>query len=140
MKTKIITKSRGFTLIEVVITMAILGLIVAVAIPSYDRYKRKGYRMDAISYLTTAATLEENWMAEHGTYTTDKTKLGGNTTEYDHYDIVVQAGSSTFSITATAKNNQATDTDCIKYTIDNVGRKLAERGDTTDNSTRCWGS
>ena len=135
-------KSRGFTLIELVTTMAILGILAAIAIPSYDRYKLKGYRMDAISYLTKAAAFEENWMAENGSYTNDKLKLGGNNTEEDHYTIVatVTGGGSGFLITATVKGTQVSDTDCKVYTIDDVGRKLAKKSDASDNSQKCWGS
>ncbi|MCW8900717.1 MAG: type IV pilin protein [Gammaproteobacteria bacterium] len=114
----------------------------AVSFPAYDRYRQKGKRMDAITYLTQAAAFEENWIAENGAYTSDKTKLtkdGSTTTEHDNYAITVSAAGSTFSITAAAKGSQIGDTDCASFTIDNVGRKTAKKSDNSDNSSICWG-
>ena len=139
MKNIIIQTSKGFTLIELIIAVAIVAIIASIAIPAYDRYKLKGYRMDAISYLTRAAALEENWMAENGVYTATLANLGGATTGRDHYTITATGG-ATFLITATAKASQTADTDCAIFTIDNLGRKLAQQSDATDNSSRCWGT
>ncbi len=134
-------KTHGFTLIELVIAVAIIGILAAIAYPAYDRYKRKGYRMDAITYLTQAAAFEENWMADKGVYTSDKTKLGGNTTERNLYNIVValSSGNTVFSISATAQSGQAADTDCASFTIDSIGRKTALDSGSNDNSSKCWG-
>ena len=134
-------KMQGFTLIELIISVAIIGILAAIAFPAYDRYKRKAYRMDAISYLTKAAAFEEKWMAENGTYTTTYANIGGATTAEDHYTIVATApGGNTFLITATAKGAQVSDSDCFEYSIDHIGRKLAEKDNTNDNSKICWGS
>jgi type IV pilus assembly protein PilE len=138
MKSNRIKKTKGLTLIEMIIVVAILGIIGAVAFPAYDRYKRKGNRIDAIDYLTKAAAFQENWMAEHGTYTTDKTKLGGNTTERNLYNITVSGGTS-YTITATATGGQAKDSDCVSFSIDSIGRKKSLDSDSDDSSAKCWG-
>jgi len=137
-----INNSQGFTLIELIIVVAILGIIAAVAFPAYERYKLKGHRVDAISYLTQAAAFEENWFADNASYTNNKLKLGGNNTDKDYYTITatLTGGGTGFSITAVAKGAQVKDLDCTKFEIDNIGRKLAEKSDTTDNSKICWGS
>ena len=142
MKRNIIKRDRGFTLIELMITIAILAIIAAIAIPSYDRYKRKGYRMEAISFLSNVAAYQENWFAENGAYTANPSKLSKTgITTLDHYSLSVNVGDgSTFLVTATAKLTQTSDKDCYKYTIDNLGRKKAEKDDASDNSRICWGS
>ena len=139
MKTQSNKMTKGFTLTELIITIAVLGIIAAVAIPSYDSYKRKGYRMDAISYLTAAAAFEEEWMSENSSYTSNKANIGGDDTQEDHYTITVTADATSFTITATPKGAQTSDKDCAEYSIDHIGRKLAEKDDASDNSTKCWG-
>lgn len=133
--------SQGFTLIELVIAIAIVSIISAIAFPAYERYKLKGYRMDAISNLTTKAVLQENWLAENGRYTNDIDEIGGATSKEDHYSIAltVPVDGSTFSITATTKNSQVNDNDdCKTFTVDNIGRKTAKDKNNIDTSKKCW--
>ena len=59
---------KGFTLTELMITVAIIGILAAIAIPMYSGYTQRARRADAFSALQTIALTEEKYFAEHGTY------------------------------------------------------------------------
>jgi type IV pilus assembly protein PilE len=59
---------RGYTLIEMMITVAIIGILAAVAIPAYNGYVTVGKEAEAKAGLTTIALLEEQYFAENRTY------------------------------------------------------------------------
>ena len=61
-------KSSGFTLIEVMITVALLGILAAIAYPSFHDYILKSRRSDAIAALTEASLLQEKWRANNPAY------------------------------------------------------------------------
>lgn len=62
------TKTRGFTLIELMIAVAILGLLSSVAVPSYLSYIQKGKRAEAQGALVTFANAMEQWRLQNGSY------------------------------------------------------------------------
>lgn len=62
------TKTRGFTLIELMIAVAIVGLLAAVAVPSYRSYIQKGKRAEAQGALVTFANAMEQWRLQNGNY------------------------------------------------------------------------
>lgn len=59
---------RGYTLIEMMITVAIIGILAAVAIPVYNGYTRTGKEAEAKAGLSTVALLEEQYFAENRAY------------------------------------------------------------------------
>jgi len=128
-------KSSGFTLIELMITVAIVGIIASVAYPSYVDSVARSDRTEAQRELLRIANLEEQFFSDNRVYTTDMTKLtlpASALTESGNYQITATITASTFKLTATAKASQLTkDPDCTTLSIDETGKKTAE-------NTTCW--
>jgi type IV pilus assembly protein PilE len=145
-------KMAGLTLIELIITLAILGIISALAIPAYDRYTRKSVRAAAKTELEKVRSLMETYYINNKTCTTDLTAMGysispayidktGNEVAAASNDRVYQievasctANTRTYSVTATPQMAQTNDTDCTSFTVNNLGQKTA----TGANSSKCW--
>ncbi|BCV65827.1 type IV pilin protein [Shewanella carassii] len=128
-------KAVGFTLIEVMITVVILGILAAIAYPSYTQYIAKSTRSEAHAALMRLANLQEQYYLDNRTYATDMTKLGLNAnpfiTENGHYSIA-SSGTGSFTLTATAQGVQASrDSKCKTLTLTDAGVK----GGT---SAECW--
>ena len=130
-----VPKARGFTLIEIVITVAIVGILVAIAVPSYQNHLRKGRRAEAQAFITQVAQKEQQYLLDARQYAVGSTaltdlSLTAPTTVSDHYKITVEAGATTpsFIITATAGSSvQSPDGD---LTLTHTGAKTRMVGGT----------
>lgn len=126
--------SQGFTLIEVMIAVVIIGILAAIAYPSYIDYIVKSGRSEGVAAVMKVANLQEQYYLDNRAYTTDMTKLGLSAspflTEHGYYSVA-SAGTSSFTITATAKGSQASrDSTCTTITMTSAGVK--------GPSTECW--
>lgn len=118
-------RTSGFTLIELMIVVAIMGVIAAIAYPSYTSQMKKARRSEAQQLLLGAANKEEQYILEMRAYTDDFTAMNfkadgwdctATATECsnDYYDvtIAIDAGPPpAYTITAAPKGNQAGDGD-----------------------------
>lgn len=132
------SKQLGVTLIELLIVVAIVGILAAVVYPSYVEVVGRNNRSEAQRELSRLAFLQEQFFADNRTYTTDMTDLGTPTDPYitpsGRYsiDAVIGAGGTTFDLKATAKGDQASvDAVCLTLSIDEVLQKTA-------TSATCW--
>ena len=132
--------TKGFTLIELMITVAIVGILAAIAYPSYLDQVRQSRRADAQSALLQAANRQERYFTTQYTYADTLDKLGmPAVTENDAYTLNIDSGDANgFQITANAQNDQVNDA-CTSLTINERGQKTANgTGPNTAISQQCW--
>lgn len=126
----------GFSLIELMIAVAILAIIAVIAIPNYQQYVRKARRADAMEILSSLAHEQERYFTSNGQY-----DIALNGTDVanasDFYTVsFTSVTANAFSITATAKSAQASDTDCDEFTIDNLFQRQSKN--SSGEFTSCW--
>jgi type IV pilus assembly protein PilE len=141
--------SFGFTLIELMVTVAIVTILATIAVTSYSSQIQKSRRTEAKSALLDLAGREERLFSTANTYSDKQTFLGyassGNAavTNMDfgnHYyqlTVVVTAGPpATYLLTATPVNAQASDTTCGSFSVNQLG---VQGVSGTGTVASCWG-
>jgi len=137
--------TAGFTLVELMITVAILAILAVVALPTYRQYVAKSRRADAYSALATVQQAQERWRANKPGYADTLADMGlPANADAKHYDIAIQNASATgYTLVATPRVGglQTADSDCSSMSITMKGgtaKYVALNGASADSSDKCW--
>ena len=139
------TTPTGFTLIELIIAMAILAIISAVAIPIYTSYSVSTYRAEAQSDLLLCAQGMERFASENFTYAGADDGSGGLNPQLcrigstQRYQISVVSDASSFTLTATPLANSTVADDGF-MTVDSTGQRFWDQDNSgsIDNTENTW--
>lgn len=147
-------RARGFSLIELLVTLAVLAIVTSVAVGSYRQYVQRAARVDATSALLRVAAAQEKFYAQNGQYagndilaTPPPFGLGIAGTERGYYELSIDAAAGGLAIgytataTADAGSGQADDDDCQAFTINERGLRTAsndEGATSAEITNRCW--
>lgn len=128
-------KFKGFTLVELMVTVAVIGILSAIAIPSYQTYVQQSKAMEASSVLSDLRIKMEIW------YQDNKTYVGGSCAPssaadavYFSYSCTTGPTATTYTITATG--NAAAGMSDYSYSIDQSNIKTSKT--PTRTSSSCW--
>lgn len=117
--------NKGFTLIELMIVVAVIAILASIAFPSYQEYILRAKRGDGKVALLSAVLAQEKYRANHITYASDLADLGLDGTSPDgNYTIAITAGSATattFTITATPSGFADAICDVLSIAQSNAG-------------------
>jgi type IV pilus assembly protein PilE len=139
------TMSQGFTLIELMIAVAIVGILGTIAMVSYTSQIQKSRRTDARSAVMDLAGREEKLFSTVNAYSSTASDLGYGGAPfpvtigsgYYSVNIVVPNPPISFVITATAIGSQAADTKCATLSVDQLGSQTSTG---TETAATCWGN
>ncbi len=136
-------KMRGFTLVEILITMAIIGILAAIALPAYQGSQLRAGRADGKNALMQVASDQERFYSGSNSYSTNAVPLATTpaatlTSRDGKYRVTVAACAggtiaTCFVATATPQGGQTED-DCGNLTINQLGVRAASTGTIAE----CW--
>jgi type IV pilus assembly protein PilE len=160
MEAAMTSRRRGFTLIELMVAVAIVGLLTVIAVPAYSRYVQRTNRAVGKAALVSLAAQQETYFADRKTYTNTLSDLNFNaylsrdgstsatqSSANSIYSLSMAALTTTgtcpatgsvtgsgYTLIATPLGNQANDTTCSTLCLTSAGVRLASAG----TAANCW--
>jgi len=135
--------SRAFTLFELLVVLALVGILAAIAVPAWRHHVLRVRRTEAMTALLDLQSAEEKFYLRHDLYTADITSappagLGlPAITASSQYrlSVALAADGQTFIATATPAGGQNADRDCMAFSIDASGRRAVSG---VRDVRHCW--
>jgi type IV pilus assembly protein PilE len=130
-------QNKAFMLVDIMVVLAIIGILAAIFVPSYQRHILQGYRLEASAELLRLSSLQSNMQAEHGRFSNDFRELGitqtDGFTESGRYKLQVLLTQDGYQLLADAIGPQEQDEECRRFMLDHTGLKQSQP------TQRCWG-
>jgi type IV pilus assembly protein PilE len=116
---------QGFTLVELMLVVTVIGILAAIVYPNYQEYVMRSNRTEGIALLNDAAARQERYFAQNNAYANTAAKLGfaSDKSPNNMYTLAisdVEAGTSAYTLTVTPTR---TDAKCGSLTINQAGTK-----------------
>lgn len=132
---------NGYTLMELIVTVAVIGILASISIPSYTSYILKARRIEGRSFLMEIMQRQEKYYNENNTYVINLTQLGYSSatpnSEKDYYKVTATAATDGIAnnviLTSQPIGSQTKDTECGSFIMNSNGVKSTSTG-----SSLCW--
>jgi type IV pilus assembly protein PilE len=134
---------RGFTLVELMITVGIVAILAAIAIPSYQSFVRQSNRTDATRTMALDAQALQRCYSQNFSYLAAGCNIVAGTVNSpnNYYSINIAIPSATqYTLTATPQGGQVGDTQCATIVLQSTGQQTAQDTSMNDTSKACWGT
>ena len=129
-------KQQGFTLIELLIVLAIIGILAAIAIPTYRNYLINSQLTDGTNAMAAYRIKLEQWYQDNGNYGNAACGVAIPTSKYFTYTCTVQNAGQSYTITATGKSSNGLS--AYTYTLDDAGNQVTTAYPNIAVPKPCW--
>ena len=131
------SRVRGFSLIELLMGLTIIGLLASVALPTFSRYSLKSHRLEAITFMASVQLAQDKYRSYHSGYAASFAALGlpEPGTDSSHYRFTLsqtEGAVESYTLTATAQGSQAQDEDCRSISLSQTSSGVNRSPET------CW--